>query len=663
MNFRLFKIILVVFSLSLFDVAPSFACKKTYTLKEGIPFSKQISLNTAKTYVIRSRFDLSNEEVILPRGCVLLFENGGMVVGGKLIGNQTELKRNGSNAILGKDLLLAGDWTNKEIDVTWWDCYADGKRDDYVPLHNISRSVSEMKKVHLVFPKEATYLVNISFCGDRSGSDKRDFVFDFSRCDVDIQMNGTTIKVAPNGYTRYTLFMFRNNSIFSIANGHLIGDRMEHDYSATYYPRTHEFCFGIDVMGSVGAITNMDVEQFPGDGIRVFNDYDWFAKRTISLANTIVKDCSIHHNRRQGISVADCGEVLIENCRIFSIGDSDNILGTAPKAAIDLEFESGEGVAGKIIVRDCTFTNCNGGSVVTGSRNKKWDSIAVYNCKMTNAMPSFINQGGGIYDVHDLEIYGSNKDAFRTVFNLPDNLYSIHVNSSQYLNLSRKTYLKNCSFMADNNQFYISMPEGAFFEGCTFEGLKGQDGCKYIPGITYFGGFNLYNGGKTTPAARFVNCVIKESGFFLNGKKDVEGNDFCQLEFEKSTLQDVFFNDINAQSFSFKNCKIKNVDSRYQVVKKVEMRDCEFEDVRGSISSGFCSANLSMNNTIAKITKNTTSWVKSHIRASRSNLSVKVIGDKDKAIIEAEAGSLETNLPIKQIVSKRGTKVVRTDKL
>ena len=485
------RIVLLTLFLGTLNMTSSFACKKTYTLKEGISFSKQIASNSAKSYVISSRFDLTNEEVLLPRGSVLVFEEGGMLVNGKLAGSQTELKCNSPRAILGKNLLLSGKWTNKEIEVAWWDCYSDGKQDDYVPLHNISLSVSEMKKAKLVFPEKAKYCVGITFCDERSGSDKRDYVFDFSGCNVDIQMNGTTITVAPNGYTRYTLFMFRNNAKFSISDGHLIGDRIGHDYTASYYPKTHEFCFGIDVRGSEGTITNMNIEQFPGDGIRVFNDYDWSSKNTLSVASATVKDCSIHHNRRQGISVADCGEVLIENCQIFSIGDSDNIAGTAPKAAVDLEFESGEGVAGKIVVKGCTITDCNGGSVVTGSRNKNWDTIAVYDCKMTNAMPSFINQGGGKYDVHDLEISGGNKDAFRTVFNLPENVYNIYVRGSQYLNLSKKTYLKNCSFVSDNNRFYISMPEGAIFEGCTFDGLKGQDGCKYIPGIEFFGGFNL----------------------------------------------------------------------------------------------------------------------------------------------------------------------------
>ena len=635
---QLSRIILFVVFLGMFNAVSSIACKKTYTLKEGAPLSQQIASNTARAYIIRSRFDLSHKAVQLPRGAVLIFENSGMITNGTLIGNQSELKCYSSGAILGKDVLLAGNWTNQEIDVAWWNCYADGKGDDYMPLHNISLSVSNIKKSKLVFPKDTNYLVGITFCDDHYGSDKRDFVFDFSGCNIDVQMNGSTITVAPNGYTRYTLFMFRNNTKFSISDGHLIGDRLGHDYSATYYPKTHEFCFGIDVRGSVGTITNMEVEQFPGDGIRVFNDYDWATKTTHSVASATIRECSIHQNRRQGISIADCGNVVIENCRVYGIGDSDNIAGTAPKAAIDLEFEAGEGVAGKIIVRNCIFTDCNGGSVVTGSRNKKWDLIAVYDCKMTNAMPSFINQGGGNYNVHDLEIVGANKDAFRTVFNLPDKVYNIHVEGSQYLKLSKKTYLTNCSFASDNSKFYISMSEGAVFEKCSFKGLKGLDGSKYIPGITFFGGFDLYNGGKTTPAARFVNCSIKDSGFLLNGKKDAEGQDFCQLEFENSTLEDVFFNDINVQSFSFKNCIIRNVDSRYQVVKKIMIDGSEFEDVRGTITSGFSSAALSLNKSRAKIIKNVTSRVESHIRASKSNLSLEVIGAKEKAIIEAEAG-------------------------
>lgn len=259
-------------------------------------------------------------------------------------------------------------------------------------------------------------------------------------------------------------------------------------------------------------------------------------------------------------------------------------------------------------------------------------------------MPSFINQGNGAYDIHDLVVRGRNKDAYRTVFNLPSEIYNVTVDGTQRLNLARETQARNCSFTSDGDSFYISAPYGVTFEDCDFSGLIGAPNCPYIPGIDYYGGIDLHAGGKLTPSARFYNCKLTNCGFFLNGKGEDDGRDFVQLYFENCTLSDIFINDIKSQSFVFKKCQIKNVNSRYQVVKRVVMENCVFDDVRGEQTSGFNSADLEMINTKASLKKYCYKWAKSSIKAIESDIVLDATGNTEGVSVEVVGGTMRTNI-------------------
>lgn len=236
----------------------------------------------------------------------------------------------------------------------------------------------------LVFPKGHYVIKSVpdDFEGTPSVLKKHTLFEIKNKKNILIDLNGSIIEFAIKNFNnpRYSIFSFLDCENFTIKNGALIGERLTHDYSTFIYGKkenkTHEWGTGIEVntveypSGATsenpatpsttkkcgGKIQDLEIYNFTGDGITIING--------ISPSLVKIVDCDIHHCRRQGITLGDSADTIIDNCYIHHIGTHDGILGANPQAGIDIEAQSGTFSQGYIDIRNTRIENTTGYCIV-----------------------------------------------------------------------------------------------------------------------------------------------------------------------------------------------------------------------------------------------------------------------------------------------------------
>ena len=98
------------------------------------------------------------------------------------------------------------------------------------------------------------------------------------------------------------------------------------DYRNPPYPEKEEWKHGLKIEGSRRIhVEGLRIESSGGDGIYIGTG------EGRSSEDIVIRDCVSHDNHRQGISVTDVKNLLVENC-VFSGTE-----GTGPSAGIDYE--------------------------------------------------------------------------------------------------------------------------------------------------------------------------------------------------------------------------------------------------------------------------------------------------------------------------------------
>ena len=114
------------------------------------------------------------------------------------------------------------------------------------------------------------------------------------------------------------------------------------DYRNPPYPAGEEYKHGIKIEGSRRIrVEGLRIESSGGDGIYIGTGGGR------SSEDIVIRDCVSHDNHRQGISITDVKNLLVENC-VFSGTE-----GTGPSAGVDFEPDH----PGQLLV-NCVFRNC-----------------------------------------------------------------------------------------------------------------------------------------------------------------------------------------------------------------------------------------------------------------------------------------------------------------
>lgn len=256
--------------------------------------------------------------------------------------------------------------STKLINVKDYGAVGDGIVDDTLAIKEATMYLNENGGI-LYFPI-GTYNVSVS-------GNKENIIALNSNRKVEIDFLKSTIKMTTNGYPNYNIINAENCVEVETRNGILIGDRLSHDYVTIN--SSHAWGMGMrSTNNTICNILNIEILNMPGDAI--YN-------RNILEGITNINDCTLHHCRRMGITIAGSDVVNIRNTNIQYIGTTDGIEGTAPKSGIDIEPQTENEKINYVSIENVNINNVtNYGIVQNGPNKENVDNIDIVNSKIEN---------------------------------------------------------------------------------------------------------------------------------------------------------------------------------------------------------------------------------------------------------------------------------------
>lgn len=268
--------------------------------------------------------------IVIPENCILEFE-GGSTSNGIFAGTDTVIKAPQKAIFTG--MAIAGTWNIPNIYSAW---FSD------ITSENMLRQLINLTsdRPEHVYIDEGDYLV--------AAETNNGVAIEFNNSNTYIHNNGR-IRLKPNDLYGYRGILLSGKNI-TFDGGEFIGDAKDHDYSTYPSKKTHEWGRGILAYGENVIVQNFKSSLCTGDAV------------DIKCRNNILRNFVIEKSRRQGITVYDGDNVIIENFKISDIGnfeiDGVSITGTNPKAAIDIEPNNTDGSAMNVLIQNGEVTNC-----------------------------------------------------------------------------------------------------------------------------------------------------------------------------------------------------------------------------------------------------------------------------------------------------------------
>lgn len=184
--------------------------------------------------------------------------------------------------------------------------------------------------------------------------------------DQQLIMSSSTLLVALGNNREDTrvIWAFGRKNV-KISGGQIIGERKIHKGSGG------EHGHGIQISGCTNVtIENVDISQCWGDGIYL----GFYDGPNLASNGVTIKNCSLHHNRRNNLSVTDASNVTIENCE-FNYAS-----GTAPQYGIDIEPNKNR-TCSNVTISNSTFKGNAGGTIqILGQLNAHVKGVRIENC-------------------------------------------------------------------------------------------------------------------------------------------------------------------------------------------------------------------------------------------------------------------------------------------
>lgn len=320
---------------------------KNYLTQED--FSKENTI-----YEIRYDFDLNNQTIYIPSGCILKFV-GGSIKNGILHGQDTEV--DAPQVTIFRDIVLKGSFSADKAFSQWFGCISDlvlDENDIYVSGTNNLHQFNNLFLFRNVEIEKGNYYVEFT---------KEIKRFKIVQSHVRIDGGGSCIKykysdlysscleINPYG-TKYI------NDVH-VKNLTIIGWRQEGEDET-------EHTAGI----SLGACSNVVVSNIiskhnMGDGFIIVGNSNFSQGIDLPAKSISIDCCKAMYNHRQGLSIGHCDGVLINNC------DFSFTKGTAPENGIDIEpnYMLGDSMeyqySKNIIIRNCRFEANNSDAIAT----------------------------------------------------------------------------------------------------------------------------------------------------------------------------------------------------------------------------------------------------------------------------------------------------------
>ena len=195
-----------------------------------------------------------------------------------------------------------------------------------------------------------------------------------TKSNVKIDLNQSIIKQEKNNSIAYICISIQDCNNVEVCNGIIIGDKKEHEYVPN---SENQWGHGVYIKNANGImLNNLEIYNAIGDGICISGE---FVNEANTTNNITIKNCNIHDNRRQGISVGSGNKINIYNNEIYDIG------GSPPHTGIDLEPNGGWQRVSNVIIQ---------GNKIYNTKSNRAVSINAY-VKNVDIIENEMN--GGIY--------------------------------------------------------------------------------------------------------------------------------------------------------------------------------------------------------------------------------------------------------------------------
>ncbi len=193
------------------------------------------------------------------------------------------------------------------------------------------------------------------------------------------------LKAVGNSNKFYDIIHVNDINNVTVSGGKIIGERNEHG------SREGEWGMGIGIYDSRDInIVGTDVSECWGDGIYIGSHKE--EDISAGCDGITVKDCNIHNNRRNNLSIVAADNVTVDNCKL------DYAAGTAPEFGIDIETNNKYNPCEHITISNSTFDGNAQGSIeiVTAAND-----VQITGCTLNG---NFVNYDGRNVIVSDTVI-------------------------------------------------------------------------------------------------------------------------------------------------------------------------------------------------------------------------------------------------------------------
>ena len=272
------------------------------------------------------------------------------------------------------------------------------------------------------------------------------------KSNITLDLNNSIIKQEKNNSIAYISISIQDYNNVEVSNGIIIGDKNEHDYVPD---SENQWGHGVYIKNANEiTLNNLEIYDAIGDGICISGEY---ANENNTTNNIDIKNCNIHSNRRQGISIGSGNNINVYNNEIHDIG------GSPPHTAIDLEPNGGWQRVSNVIIKENKLYNLksnraisvnayvenvdiignemNGG--IFGQYAKEY--VSIQNNKIKNASIRFDYREQ--YIVNNIFINGNELDSVAIIV---EGCNNIEINNNFIKGKDIQVYSSNCTITNNN---------------------------------------------------------------------------------------------------------------------------------------------------------------------------------------------------------------------
>ena len=293
-------------------------------------------------YHIQYDYNLNGQTIIIPEGCVLLFE-GGSIANGTITGQDTKIL--GSTLNIFTSIVIEGTWNVPTISTSMFSSLSEDN-----DLRKVI-ALSNSRIQNTIIIEDGIYNIDIE-TNQGTGITLNS--------NTHLILNGN-IQLKSNNFTNYSIINIVNcSNVIVSGSGSIIGDR------ETHIDTGGEWGIGINILDSVNVeITGIDVSNCWGDSIYIGNP---------STSRININKCHLSKSRRQGISITEGDTIVVDSCTIT------DIIGTDPQSAIDIE-PNANGNITNVIVKNVKVSACHIGIMAYArAAGAIINNISFYNC-------------------------------------------------------------------------------------------------------------------------------------------------------------------------------------------------------------------------------------------------------------------------------------------